>query len=100
GIIEVSVIVAVKRFRFDTQLIEASTDRHLWANTYERNVGDVIALQNEIARAVANQVQARLTPQEQAHLLSEDSVDPQTYELYLKARYFWGKRDEDSIRKS
>ena len=100
GIIEGAVIRAGDRVRVDTQLIEASTDRHLWANTYERNLGDVIALQNEIARAVANQVQAKLTPQEQAHLLGADSVDPQTYELYLKARYFWGKRDEDSIRKS
>ncbi|PYX90188.1 MAG: hypothetical protein DMG68_02710 [Acidobacteria bacterium] len=100
GIIEGAVIRAGDRVRVDTQLIEASTDRHLWANTYERNLGDVIALQNEIARAVANQVQARLTPQERAHLLSVDSVDPQTYELYLKARYLWGKRDEDSIRKS
>ena len=100
GIIEGAVIRAGDRVRVDTQLIEATTDRHLWANTYERNLGDVIALQNEVARAVANQVQAKLTPQEQAHLLSVDSVDPQTYELYLKGRYFWGKRDEDSIHKS
>jgi TolB-like protein/Tfp pilus assembly protein PilF len=100
GIVEGAVVRSGERVRVDAQLIEANTDRHIWASTYERNLGDVIALQNEVARAVANEVQAKLTPQEQAHLLRADSVDPQTYELYLKGRYFWSKRGDDSVRKS
>lgn len=100
GIVEGAVVRSGERVRVDAQLIEANTDRHVWARTYERNLGDVIALQNEIARAVANEVQVKLTPQEQAHLSRADSIDPQTYELYLRGRYFWSKRGEDSIRKS
>lgn len=100
GIVEGTVLRSGDRVRVDAQLIEANTDRHVWASSYERNLGDVIALQNEVARAVANEVQVKLTPQEQAHLLRTDSVDPQTYELYLRGRYFWSKRGKDSIRKS
>jgi len=100
GIVEGAVVRSGERVRVDAQLIEANTDRHIWASTYERNLGDVIALQNEVAGAVANEVQVKLTPQEQTHLLRADSVDPQTYELYLKGRYFWSKRGDDSIRKS
>ena len=100
GVVEGAVIRSGERVRVDAQLIEASSDRHLWASSYERNFGDVIALQNEVARAVANEIQAKLTPQERAHLLHADAVDPQTYELYLKGRYFWSKRGEDSVRKS
>jgi len=100
GIVEGAVIRSGERVRVDAQLIEAKSDRHIWASTYERNLGDVISLQNEVARAVVNQIQARLTPQEQAHLLRSETVDPQTYELYLRGRHFWNKRDEESIRKS
>jgi TolB-like protein/DNA-binding winged helix-turn-helix (wHTH) protein/Flp pilus assembly protein TadD len=100
GIVTGAVVRSGERVRVDAQLIEATTDRLVWARTYERNLGDVIALQNEIARAVANEVQVKLTPRERAHLLRDESVDPQTYELYLKGRYFWSKRGEDSIRKS
>ncbi|HWC18000.1 MAG TPA: winged helix-turn-helix domain-containing protein [Terriglobales bacterium] len=100
GVVEGTVLRSGDRVRVDAQLIEANTDRHVWAKSYERNLGDVIALQNEVARAIANEVQVKLTPQEKAHLSRADSVDPQTYELYLRGRYFWSKRGEDSIRKS
>jgi TolB-like protein/DNA-binding winged helix-turn-helix (wHTH) protein/Flp pilus assembly protein TadD len=100
GIVEGSVVQSVERVRVNAQLIEAATDRHLWASMYERSPGDVVILQSEIARAIANAIQVQLTPQEQARLGRTQSVDPQTYELYLKGRYFWNKRDEDSLRKS
>jgi TolB-like protein/DNA-binding winged helix-turn-helix (wHTH) protein/Flp pilus assembly protein TadD len=99
GIVEGSVVQSAERVRVNAQLIEAATDRHLWASMYERSPGDVVILQSEIARAIANAIQVQLTPQEQARLGRTQSVDPQTYELYLKGRYFWNKRDEDSLRK-
>lgn len=100
GIVEGSVVQSAERVRVNAQLIEAATDRHLWASMYERSSGDVVILQSEVARAIANAIQVQLTPQEQARLGRTQSVDPQTYELYLKGRYFWNKRDEDSLRKS
>src|SRR5215469_16289444 len=99
GIMEGTVTRSGERVRVDAQLIEASTDRHFWARTYDRDRGDVIVLQNEVARAIANEIEAKLTPQEQARLVRTQSVDPQAYELYLKGRYLNG-RTEDSLRKS
>ncbi|HXM23720.1 MAG TPA: winged helix-turn-helix domain-containing protein [Terriglobales bacterium] len=100
GVVEGAVVRSGERVRVDAQLIEVKTDRHLWASSYERNLGDVIVLQNDIARAVANEVQVKLTPQEQAHLQRADSVDPQAYESYLRGRYFWNKGTDVAVRKS
>jgi TolB-like protein/Flp pilus assembly protein TadD len=92
GIVEGTVIRSAERLRVDAQLIEARSDRHFWARSYEREVGDAVALQTDLARAIANEIQAKLTPQEQARLLRTESVDPQTYELYLRGRYLWTNR--------
>lgn len=102
GIVEGVVVQSNERVRVDAQLIEANTDRHFWARSYERSLGDVVALQSEIARAIANEIQVKLTPEEQARLLRTRPVDPQTYELYLRGLYFLGKRgySDDTVRKS
>ena len=102
GIVEGVVVQSNERVRVDAQLIEANTDRHFWARSYERSLGDVVALQSEIARAIANEIQVKLTPEEQARLLRTRPVDPQTYELYLRGLYFLGKRGyaADTVRKS
>jgi TolB-like protein/DNA-binding winged helix-turn-helix (wHTH) protein/Flp pilus assembly protein TadD len=100
GIVEGTMIRSSERLRVDAQLIEANSDRHFWARSYERKPGDAVALQNDLARAIANEIQAELTPQEQTHLLRTESVDPQTYELYLRGRYFWNKRTDVSLQKS
>src|SRR5262245_46755122 len=99
GIVEGSVIRSGEQVRVDAQLIEASTDRHFWAKTYERNLGDVIALQNEVAQAIANEIQVKLTPAEQARLARTHSVDPQAHEFYVKGLYFWNKRPGPAVRK-
>ena len=88
GIIEGSVTRSGGRVRITAQLINASTDRHLWAEAYEREAGDVLKLQSEVARAIAQQVQAQLTPQEQERLGFAQSVNPEAYEAYLKGRYY------------
>lgn len=100
GIVVGAVVQSAERVRVDAQLIQATTDRHVWASSYERSPGDAVLLQSEVARAIANTIQVQLTPQEQARLTRTESVDPETYALYLKGRYFWNQRGEDSLRKS
>ena len=100
ALVEGAVVRSGELVRVDAQLIQATNDRHVWASTYERSLGDVVVLQSEVARDIANAIHIQLTPYEQARLARAQSVDSQTYELYLKGRYFWGKRTDESIQKS
>jgi len=84
GIVEGSVMRSGQRVRITAQLIHAPTDHHLWAETYERDLGDVLRLQSEVAEAIAQQVRAQLTPQQQARLRSAHAVNPEAYEAYLR----------------
>jgi TolB-like protein/DNA-binding winged helix-turn-helix (wHTH) protein len=84
GIIEGSVVRAGQRVRIIAQLIHAGSDQHLWAETYERDLGDVLRLQSEVAQAIAQQVRVQLTPQLQARLRSSAAVNPEAYDAYLR----------------
>ena len=86
AVIEGSVLRAGNRVRITAQLIQASTDRHLWAETYDRDLRDILALQSEVARAIASEIKVKLTPQEQTRLASARPVNPEVYELWLKGR--------------
>ena len=99
GIIEGSVLRSGNRVRITAQLIQARAERHLWAESYERDLGDVLALQGEVAQAIAREVQTTLTPQEQARLAAAGLVKPEAYELYLKGRYEWNKRTKEGLNK-
>jgi TolB-like protein/DNA-binding winged helix-turn-helix (wHTH) protein/Flp pilus assembly protein TadD len=88
GIVEGSVTRSGDRVRITAQLLYAPTDKHLWAETYERDLGDVLRLQSDVAQAIAQQVRAQLTPQQKAQLSSARVVNPEAYELYLKGRYY------------
>jgi eukaryotic-like serine/threonine-protein kinase len=88
GIVEGSVIRSANRVRITAQLIQAHTDQHLWAETYDRDLGDVLRLQSEVAQAIAQQVRVQLTPQQQARLSSTRAVNPAAYEAYLKGRFY------------
>jgi len=100
GIVEGSVMRAGNRVRITAQLIHAATDRHIWAKSYDRDVSDVLALQSEVARAIAEEVQAKLTPQERARLARARPVNPAAHEAYLKGRHHWARATEESVRKS
>jgi len=100
AVVEGSVVRSGNRVRIDAQLIHASTDRHLWAKSYERDLQDVLALQGELARTIATEVQIQLTPKEQARLGNMSLVKPEAYEAYLKGRFFWNKRNKEAINKS
>jgi non-specific serine/threonine protein kinase len=86
GIVEGSVRRAGDRVRVTAQLIHVATDQHVWAESYERDMGDVLVLQSEVARAIAGEIQVKLTPQERACLGKARAVDPEAYDLYLRGR--------------
>jgi serine/threonine protein kinase/Flp pilus assembly protein TadD len=99
AVVEGSVVRSGNRVRITAQLIHAATDQHLWAESYERDLRDVLSLQSEVARAIANGIQITLTPQDQARLASVRTVDPEAYQLYLKGRFYWNKRTETNLKK-
>ena len=94
-----SVLRAGDRVRITAQLIHAATDTHLWAESYERDLREVLTLQSEVARTIVQEVQIKLTAQDQARLSSSRRVNPQAYEAYLKGRYSWNKRTEEGLKK-
>jgi TolB-like protein/DNA-binding winged helix-turn-helix (wHTH) protein/Tfp pilus assembly protein PilF len=100
AIVEGSVTRSENRVRITAQLIDARSDRHLWAETYERNLRDVLALQAEVSRDIATEVKVKLTPQEQARLSSARSIAPETYEAYLKGRYYYEKLSVAGFREA
>jgi len=100
AIVQGSVQRSGDRVRINAQLIYAPTDTHLWAESYERDLRDVLALQNEVARSIANEVRIRLTPQEQRSLADVRPVSPEAYEAYLKGRYHLNKGNEEEVKKS
>jgi TolB-like protein/DNA-binding winged helix-turn-helix (wHTH) protein/Tfp pilus assembly protein PilF len=100
GIVEGTVQRSGDRVRITAQLIHAPTDHHLWSESYDRELKDVLAVQDEVARAIANEIKITLTPQEQMSLTAVRSVNPRAYEAYLKGRYYWNKRTAEGIKKA
>jgi eukaryotic-like serine/threonine-protein kinase len=100
GVIEGSVRRVGDRVRITAQLIYAPSDTHLWAESYDRDLHDVLKLQGEVAQVIANEVNAKVTPQEQARLSGKRPIDPEAYQAYLQGRYYWNKRTEEDIRKA
>jgi len=87
AVIEGSVARSADRVRITVQLIDAARDQHLWSESYEREMKDIFALQSQVAQAIAEQVHAVVTPEEQGHLSRSHVIDPDVYELYLKGRH-------------
>jgi TolB-like protein/DNA-binding winged helix-turn-helix (wHTH) protein len=100
AVVEGTVLRSGNQVRITAQLIQADADKHLWAQSYEGELRDTLALQNEVARAIATQVRAKLNPQEDAGLKKAKAVNPEAYEDYLKGRYFWNKRTADGLKKA
>src|SRR5882757_6796530 len=101
-VLEGSVRRAGERVRITAQLIRVSDETHLWAQSYERALDDVLEVQAEVAQAVAREVQVKLSPRDARRLHPEKkrSIKPQAYEAYLRGRHFWYRRTEEGIRKS
>jgi TolB-like protein/DNA-binding winged helix-turn-helix (wHTH) protein/Tfp pilus assembly protein PilF len=98
GIVEGTVQRSGDRVRITAQLIYGPADKHLWASSYERNLQDVLALQEELARAIVGEIKVKLTPQEQVRLGTNHSVNPEAYEVYLRGLAFSKNHGEQSTR--
>ncbi|MGH7731068.1 MAG: protein kinase domain-containing protein [Candidatus Eiseniibacteriota bacterium] len=99
AVVEGSVMRAGERVRISAQLVEAASDRHLWSNTYDRPLGDVLDLHSEVSRAIVEELRAHLTPNERLRLSGARPVDPAAYEAYLRGRHFWNKRTPAGLAK-
>jgi tetratricopeptide (TPR) repeat protein len=83
--------------RISAQLIRVSDQTHVWAHSYERQLQDVLLLQNELAAAIAGEVQVKLVPQLRSQAVAEHRVNPEAYEACLKARFLWNRRTRDDL---
>ena len=99
-ILEGSVQKTSDQVRVNVQLINALTDAHLWAETYDRKLTDIFAVESEIAKTIAETLQAKLTGSEKSSMAKRPTDEPGSYELYLKGRFFWNKRTGDDLRKA
>jgi TolB-like protein/DNA-binding winged helix-turn-helix (wHTH) protein/Flp pilus assembly protein TadD len=100
AILEGTIFLSGSRVRITAQLIDAHSDRHLWAHAYERDLRDVITLQDEVARDIADEIRVKLTPQERARLTTYHPVNPEAHEAYLKGRYYWNQFTANDLKKS
>jgi len=86
--------------RVNVQLINALTDAHLWADTYDRKLTDIFAVESEIAKTIAETLQAKITGSEKSSIAKAPTANPEAYELYLKGRFFWNKRSGADLRRA
>jgi len=99
-ILEGSVQKAGDSVRVNVQVINALTDVHLWADTYDRKLTDIFAIESEIAKNVTENLKARLNDRAEEVLAARPTENPEAHELYLKGRYFWNRRSTASLRKA
>src|SRR5947209_1948305 len=99
-VLEGSVQKSNDQVRVNVQLINALTDAHLWAETFDRKLTDIFAVESEIAKTISDTLQAKLTGSEKTSITKIPTADPEAYELYLKGRFFWSKRSATNLRKS
>jgi TolB-like protein/DNA-binding winged helix-turn-helix (wHTH) protein/lipopolysaccharide biosynthesis regulator YciM len=100
SVIEGTIVRDGNRVRITAQLIDAGSDRHLWAKRYDRDFKDILSIQADVATQIASEVQANLTPSEKDRLSQARTVNEEAYEAYLKARYFYQKEDEGNLAKA
>ncbi len=100
ALIEGSVLRSELRVRVSVQLINGATDEHLWANSYDGSLGDVLGLQAQIARAVVDEIKITLTPQEHVRLTRPRNVNAAAHDAYLKGRFEWYRLTEPNLRAS
>jgi TolB-like protein/Tfp pilus assembly protein PilF len=100
NILEGSVQKVNDQVRVNVQLINALTDAHLWADTYDRKLTDIFAVESEIAKTIADTLQAKLTGSEKIAITTKPTENPEAHELYLKGRYFWNRRNAENLNKA
>jgi TolB-like protein/DNA-binding winged helix-turn-helix (wHTH) protein len=99
-LVQGSIRRASDRVRIAVQLIRVRDQTDLWAESYDRELKDILSLQDSVARTIANQIHITLTPGRQARPPGRTNVDPEAYEAYLKGRYYWNKRTGEGLQKA
>ena len=100
AVVEGTVLRSGNRVRITAQLVYAPTDRQLWAESYERDVRDILGLQREVASAIVDEIRIKVTPEEHVRLSDAPQVNSEAYEAYLRGRYYWETRSEEGLRKA
>jgi eukaryotic-like serine/threonine-protein kinase len=100
AVVEGSVQRSGDKVRINAELIQASTDRLLWAKSYERDLRDILTLQSALAQAIVTEVEVKVTPLEKARLAKSHPVNPEAHEAYLTGRFYWNKQTADGLMKS
>jgi serine/threonine protein kinase/Flp pilus assembly protein TadD len=100
AVVEGSVLRIGDTVRITAQLIHAKTDRHLWAESYDQKLSDVLALHKKMARTIVGEIKAKLPPEEEKYLTKSISVDSKAHEAYLRGRYLWNRRTKQSVESS
>jgi TolB-like protein/Tfp pilus assembly protein PilF len=98
ALVEGTVLRTQDRVRVTANLVQASPEKHLWAQEYERALPDILGLQGDIASEIAHQIQATVTPAERSEILNKRPASATAYEAYLKGRFHWNKRTERELR--
>ena len=92
AVVEGSVLRADGRVRITARLVEAASDHHVWAKSYERDHRDILDLQNEVTRDIAENIKLNLSPATRQRLSASRPIDPEAHENYLRGRFYWAKR--------
>jgi TolB-like protein/DNA-binding winged helix-turn-helix (wHTH) protein/Flp pilus assembly protein TadD len=100
AVVEGTVLRVGNRVRITAELVQVSTDHHLWADTYESPIGNVLALQNRVSSAIVDEIRINLTKEDKERLAMKPAVAPEAYEDYLKGRYYWNKRSGEGFAKA
>lgn len=100
AVVEGTLLRSQERLRVTAQVIQVDPEKHLWAERYDRPLGDAVILQGDLAREIAQAIRVTLTPQEQIRLSSVRPVNHEAYEAFLKGRYYWSKRTEETSKKA
>jgi TolB-like protein/Flp pilus assembly protein TadD len=100
SLVQGSVLRVRGRVRITAQLLDAGSDTHIWAESYERDIRDVLGLQSEVAQAIAQEIRVRITQRERKRLRQASRIDPKAHEAYLLGRYYWNKRTFKGLNKS
>jgi TolB-like protein/DNA-binding winged helix-turn-helix (wHTH) protein len=100
AVVEGSVLRSGDRVRITAQLIRTATDRHIWAETYDGDLKDVLSLQARVAEAITNQVKLNLTAEESGRLRRARAVNPEAFDLYLRGRYAWNQRNVEGFQEA
>jgi TolB-like protein/Tfp pilus assembly protein PilF len=99
-VLEGSVRMAANRLRVTAQLIDATTEKHLWVQNYDRQLEDVFAIQTEVAQNVSDALETQLLSEEREHIEKKPTGDIGAYTFYLKGRYYWNERSRDALEKA